>query len=90
MFNKLGDIILRFFSLLGALILAIPKIPQKLSNINRDRVKEKIDTENIKENVSKVKENLGIDEKTSKINSKEIPSLKETTHPKRNNTPNLS
>ncbi|EKQ53222.1 MAG: putative membrane protein [Methanobacterium sp. Maddingley MBC34] len=71
MFNKLGDIILRFFSLLGAVILIIPKIPQKLRHINRDRVKEKIETKNIKENVSKVRENLGIDEKTSKINSKE-------------------
>ncbi|EKF85042.1 DUF2101 family protein [Methanobacterium formicicum] len=86
MFNKLGDIILRFFSLLGAVILAIPKIPQKLSNINRDRVKEKIDTENIKENVSKVKENLGIDEKTSKINSNETPSSKQTTYSNAHNT----
>ncbi len=85
MFNKLGDIILRFFSLLGAVILAIPKIPQKLSNINRNRVKEKIDTENIKENVSKVKENLGIDKKTSKINSKEPPS-KQTTYSNAHNT----
>ena len=85
MFNKLGDIILRFFSLLGAVILAIPKIPQKLSNINRNRVKEKIDTENIKENVSKVKENLGIDNKTSKINSKEPPS-KQTTYSNAHNT----
>jgi len=86
MFSKLGDIILRFFSLLGAVILAIPKIPQKLSNINRERVKEKIDTENIKENVSKVKENLGIDEKTSKINSKETPSSKQTTYSNAHNT----
>ena len=85
MFNKLGDIILRFFSLLGAVILAIPKIPQKLSNINRNRVKEKIDTENIKENVSKVKENLGIDKITSKINSKEPPS-KQTTYSNAHNT----
>jgi len=71
MFNKLGDMILRFFSLLGAVILAIPKIPQKLGNINRERVKEKIDTKNIKGNVSKVRENLGIDEKTSRTNSNE-------------------
>ncbi|MDY9922372.1 DUF2101 family protein [Methanobacterium sp.] len=71
MFNKLGETILRFFSLLGAVILAIPKIPQKLGNINRERVKEKIDTKNIKGNVSKVRENLGIDEKTSRTNSNE-------------------
>jgi uncharacterized membrane protein len=70
MFNKLGDIILRLFSLIGALILAIPKIPQKLRNIDRDRVKERIDTGNIKENVSKVKNNLGIDAKASQITNK--------------------
>jgi uncharacterized membrane protein len=69
MFNKLGEMIIRFFSLLGAGILAIPKIPQKLRNINRERVKEKIDTKNIKESVSKVKENMGIDDETSRINS---------------------
>lgn len=70
MFNKLGDIILRLFSLIGALILAIPKIPQKLRNIDRNRVKERIDTGNIKENVSKVKNNLGIDAKASQITNK--------------------
>nr|WP_319372654.1 DUF2101 family protein [uncultured Methanobacterium sp.] len=61
--------IIRFFSLLGAGILAIPKIPQKLRNINPEHVKEKIDTKNIKESVSKVKENMGINEETSRINS---------------------
>ncbi len=69
MFNKLGEMIIRFFSLLGAGILAIPKIPQKLRNINPEHVKEKIDTKNIKESVSKVKENMGINEETSRINS---------------------
>ena len=69
MFNKLGEMILRFFSLLGAGILAIPKIPQKLRNINREHVKEKIDTKNINKSVTKVKENMGIDDETSRINS---------------------
>jgi uncharacterized membrane protein len=88
MFNKLGDIILQFFSLLGAVILAIPKIPQKLRNINGDRVKEKIETKNIKENVSKVRGNRRIDEKTSKINSKEENHLStESSSPTTANVP---
>ncbi|WP_321421493.1 DUF2101 family protein [uncultured Methanobacterium sp.] len=71
MFSKLGDIILRFFSILGEVIISIPKIPQKLRNINRNQVKEKIDTENIKENVIKVREKIGIDEKYLKTNYNE-------------------
>lgn len=79
MFNKIGEFILRFFSLIGAVILAIPKIPQILQNsISRERVKEKIDTKNLKDNVSKVKDNLKIDEKVSKITNERISS-KETT-----------
>lgn len=78
LFSKFGDAILGFFSLLGAIILAIPKIPQKLRNVDRDRVKEKIDTANLKENVSKVKDKVGIDERSAPITKKEekIPSEK--------------
>lgn len=83
LFSKFGDAILGFFSLLGAIILAIPKIPQKLRNVDRDRVKEKLDTENLKENVSRVKDKVGIDERSSPITKKEekIPSEK-TAHRK--------
>jgi uncharacterized membrane protein len=69
-FAKFGDLIIRMFSLIGRLILGIQKIPKKLRNIDRERVKEKIDTENIKGNVAKVKNNLGIDEKASQVTSK--------------------
>ncbi|MDD3754577.1 MAG: DUF2101 family protein [Methanobacterium sp.] len=80
-FSKIGDAILGFFSLLGSVILAIPQIPQKLRNIDRNRVKEKIVSENLKKNVSQEKDNLRIDEKTphstsndyGKIKSKETP-----------------
>jgi uncharacterized membrane protein len=84
MFSKIGDYILRFFSFIGAVILAIPKIPQKLRNINltRDHIKEKIDNENIKENVSKVKDNLRSDEKTSKITERDV------THSSQKHAPN--
>jgi len=57
-FSKFGDLIIRFFSLLGMMILSIPKIPQKLRNIDHESIKEKIDTDNMRENVSKVKNNL--------------------------------
>ena len=70
-FNKIGDAILGLFSLMGAIILSIPKIPQKLRNVDRDHLKEKIDTENLKGNVSKVKDNLRIEEKIPQINRKE-------------------
>lgn len=57
-FSKFGDLIIKFFSLLGMMILSIPKIPQKLRNMDHERIKEKIDTDNMRENVSKVKNNL--------------------------------
>jgi uncharacterized membrane protein len=71
MFNKIGDIILRIFSLIGAIILAIPKIPQKIRNFDSDRIKNKMDTDNLKENVSKVSNNLGIQEKNPNTKSRE-------------------
>jgi len=71
LFSKIGNNILGFFSVLGAIILAIPKIPQKLRNIDRNRVKEKIDTENLKENVSKVKNKVDVDGKPPQITNKE-------------------
>lgn len=78
-FAKIGDAILKLFSILGMIILSIPKIPEKLRNVNRDHIKEKIDTENLKENVSKVKDNLGIDEKVSRISNKEASPSKESS-----------
>src|SRR5690554_3559756 len=58
MFKKLGDIILNLFSLIGTVIISIPKIPQKLRNIDRRQIQEKINTEQLKENVSHVKDKL--------------------------------
>ena len=73
-FNKLGDVVLKIFSLIGMLIMAIPKIPEKLRNINRDDIKEdiknKIDTENLKENISKIREESGVEDKISKLTHK--------------------
>ncbi len=76
-FSKLGEAILGLFSLLGSLILGIPKIPEKLRNVDRDRFKEKINTDNLKGNVSRVKDNLGVDDKVTNTKGKDygkIPS----------------
>jgi len=75
LFSKFGDLIIKFFSLLGMMILSIPKIPQKLRNIDHERIKEKIDTDNVRENVSKVKNNL-VDKKVpeTSINNETVPS----------------
>ncbi|AUB56511.1 MULTISPECIES: DUF2101 family protein [Methanobacterium] len=75
MFRKLGEIILQFFSFVGALILAIPKIPQRLREIKIGRAKEKISEENLKEHVSKVRNNLGIDKNSNPSTDKQ-PELK--------------
>lgn len=75
-FAKFGDLIIKIFSLIGNLILSIPKLPQKLRNVEGDRLKEKINTSNLKGNVSKVKDNLGIDEKVSRITTKEATTSK--------------
>ncbi|WP_308572360.1 DUF2101 family protein [uncultured Methanobacterium sp.] len=40
------------------MIISIPKIPQKLRNIDRRQIQEKINTEQLKENVSHVKDKL--------------------------------
>jgi len=82
-FSKLGHYIIKLFSLIGTIILAIPKIPDKLRNFDSRDIKERIDTENIKENISRIREDTAIDEKISRITNSETykrpePSSKET------------
>ena len=48
-FTKFGELIINFFSLIGSLILAIPKIPDKIRSVDREEIKEKINSEEIKE-----------------------------------------
>ncbi|SCG85639.1 DUF2101 family protein [Methanobacterium congolense] len=69
-FNKFGDIILKVFSFVGMLILAIPKIPEKLRSIKTDDFKSKVDTDNIKENINRIRDNTKIEERVSKITTK--------------------
>ncbi len=78
-FSKIGELILGLFSLIGSLILGIAKIPEKLRNMDRQHLKEKVNTDKLKENVSSVKDNLGIDKKDSSATSEdhgEIPTEK--------------
>lgn len=58
LFARFGDLIIKTVSFVGMLILAIPKIPQKIRNINTDRVRERIDTENVKGNISRISEGI--------------------------------
>ncbi len=70
-FGKLGYYIVSAFNLVGMLILAIPKIPEKLRNFDSNDIKEKIDTENLKGNISKLRDDVGFDEKISQISNTE-------------------
>ena len=70
-FGKLGYYIVLAFNLVGMLILSIPKIPEMLRNFDSNEFKERIDTENLKGNISKLRDDVGFDEKISHINSKE-------------------
>lgn len=54
-FTRFGDLIIRAVSFLGMLILSIPKIPEKIRNMNTNRIQDKFDTEKMKENMSRIK-----------------------------------
>ncbi len=70
-FSKLGHYIIKLFSLIGTLILAIPKIPEKLKNFDSTEITQRLDSDNIRENISKIREDTALDEKISKITSSE-------------------
>ena len=70
-FGKLGYYIVAAFNLVGMLILAIPKIPEKLRNFDSNDFKEKLDTENLKGNISKLRDDVGLDERISQISNTE-------------------
>jgi Predicted membrane protein len=54
-FAKLGELILKMFDIVGMLILAILKLPSILRGIKTDDIKDKVNSESLKENLSKVK-----------------------------------
>ena len=57
-FTKFGDLIIRAFSFIGMLILSIPKIPEKIRNLNTSGIRDKIDTESMKDNISRIKKEV--------------------------------
>lgn len=58
-FTKFGDLIIRTLSFIGMLILSIPKIPEKIRNINTSRIRDKIDTETMKGNITRIRSEVG-------------------------------
>lgn len=68
-FSKLGYYIVSAFNLVGMLILAIPKIPDKLRNIDSNEIRDKLDPENLKENINQFRDDVGLDDKISQISS---------------------
>ena len=59
-FAKFGELILKLIDFIGMLILAIPKIPKLIMNINTDEIRDKMDSVEIKENVNKITTNMNI------------------------------
>lgn len=61
-FSKFGDLIIRLFSLVGMLIMSIPKIPQKIRNLNTGHIREKIGSENLRGNISQIKKDIPVED----------------------------
>lgn len=66
-FSLIGQYVIKLFSLIGTVIMAIPKIPGLIRNLDSNEIKQHLDSENIKENISKIREEAAIDERISKI-----------------------
>ncbi|MBM4241332.1 MAG: DUF2101 domain-containing protein [Euryarchaeota archaeon] len=67
-FSKLGELIIKLFSIIGAIILEIPNIPNRL---------RKIDTERIKNNVSRIGKD--VDQSISKISKTQTSKSNDVT-----------
>jgi len=83
-FAKIGELIIKLFDLIGMIILSIPKLPEKIRGINTDDIKNKVDTEALKGNISKIR-NTGLEigeggiSKISQRGTTESPSFKKGT-----------
>lgn len=71
-FAIIGNIVIRLFNLVGAAILAIPKIPGKIRNVDTGNLKNKVDKEALKDNISKIRNGMNIDEKISRLPTNQI------------------
>ncbi|HML04872.1 MAG TPA: DUF2101 family protein [Methanobacterium sp.] len=66
-FTIFGDVLYKLFDIIGMVILEIPRIPDRLRGIDTDNIREKIDRESLKENISKIKNDERIKDGVSKI-----------------------
>ena len=71
-FTKFGDILIRMFDFIGMIILEIPRIPNRLRNIDTDNLKNRVESEAIKENITKIRNDTRVKEGISKISKIEI------------------
>jgi len=57
-FAKFGEFIIGMVSFVGMIILSIPKIPEKIRNINTGQIRSKVDTEGVKQNLSRLRNEM--------------------------------
>ncbi len=79
-FSAIGDFIIKLFSLIGSIILGIPKIPEKLRGTDTKSIRKRVDTTDLKENLSKFKE-------STKNTATTIAEKREKGYSKGNNHP---
>jgi len=77
-FSKLGHYVIKLFTIIGTVIMAIPKIPELIKNFDSTEIKQHLDSDNIKENISKIRDETAIDERISKIRNSETFKKAET------------
>ena len=94
-FARFGEFIIRTLSFIGMIILSIPKIPHIVKNINTNSVRDRIDSEQVKQNISSIRnevdslrDNISNKTETSK-NYKVINDFK-STEPFIHNTGNFT
>lgn len=73
-FARFGELIIKLFSLIGMVILSIPKIPQKIRNINTSNLKKKINTEKVRKDLERVKSEVSGVKETNSIQNRSITS----------------
>lgn len=64
-FTKIGEFVIKLLDFVGMLILAIPKLPDKIRNVDTNNIKNKVDTEALKGNISKIKKDSRIGDRIS-------------------------
>ncbi len=70
-FAKFGELIIKLISLIGMIIITIPKIPQLIRNINTHEIRDKIDSQEIKENITKITSNIDVNGLKAYTNQKQ-------------------